>query len=127
MKEYADLSKEEKTLIMNFFAAFDPAFHRNIKQCLRSFIEKKGIFLYENQGCLFPTEFAEFNDVELGNSGVLFVFECPICQEDEKELLVSDSAFTQLLSDACANFSRKYPMERESVTDLLDQFKESFL
>lgn len=123
MKEYADLSREEKTLIVNFFAAFDPAFHRSIKQCLRNFIEKKGIFLYENQGCLFPSEFAEFNDNELGKSGVLFVFEYPICQENEKELLISNDAFFRFVSDACKNFIIKHPEEETSVNALLEQLK----
>lgn len=126
MKEYADLSKEEKSLIVNFFAAFDPAFHRSIKQCLRNFIEKRGIFLYENQGCLFPTEFAEFNDEGLGTNGVLFVFEYPICQEDEKELLISNETFFQFVSDACKNFAIKYPEEEVYVSALLEQLKESF-
>ena len=53
MKEYADLSREEKTLIVNFFAAFDPAFHRSIKQCLRNFIEKKGSFCMKIRDAYF--------------------------------------------------------------------------
>ena len=126
MKELSDLSGEEWTLIKDFFSAFDPVFHRNLKECLRKFNDDKGIFLYEHQGCLFPKEFGEFNDESLGSNGVLFVFEFPLCSEEEKEILISYNAFLYFVSMACNNFIKKYPEEQTDISYLLQQLEEKF-
>ncbi len=125
MKELSDLSDEEWILIKGFFSAFD-FLHRNLKECLRNFIDDKGIFLYEHQGCLFPKEFGEFNDESLGSDGVLFVFEFPLCSEEEKEILISYNAFLSFVSTACNDFIKKYPKEQADILYLLRQLEEEF-
>lgn len=125
MKELSDLSGEEWMLITGFFSACD-FLHRNLKDCLRNFIDDKGFFLYEHQGCLFPKEFGEFNDESLGSDGVLFVFEFPLCSEEEKEILISYDAFLYFVSTACNDFIKKHPEEQANVLCLLRQLEEEF-
>lgn len=125
MKELSDLSDEEWILIKDFFSAFD-FLHRSLKECLRNFIDDKGIFLYEHQGCLFPKEFGEFNDESLGSDGVLFVFEFPLCSEEEKEILISYDAFLYFVSTACNDFTKKHPEEQADTLCLLQQLEEKF-
>lgn len=116
LKEYEELTVNEKEVISRYFDYFALApFNHHIRLCLRRFAEGTGYVIDDNWGCIFPGYFLPQEEGFLGDTGVYFFFEYPICDTEHEEYLISNKAFLKFLQAACERFTTDYPETKTEV------------